>query len=367
MRGSGIALTAAVGGVLLVPATPLAGEPPTAPTAVLDAASTTVTAGAPVRLDSSASRAGTGAIVGHVWDLDGNGSFETDTGSTAAVEATPKAPGKLTVHVRVVDDRGQNGDAELDLTVTGPPKMENGSAIPPKSMTADGPGTTHADEPAPAAGDESGGTTHPGYDAPSQPADPSPTRATTPLAPISAARVSSTPDLVPRPALTSRTAAAANTRPVAQVTAAASTGVTIKNFKFSPASSSVHTGDTITWTNQDQAPHTATANDGSFDTGTINQGKSGSHTFSKAGTFSYICSIHPSMKGTVTVLGASSGGGSGGGNSGGSSSSGSNGSGSSSGGSGLPQTGLDIAVVVLIAALMMGSGTLLRQAARRGR
>ena len=76
MRGPGIALTAAVGGILLVPASPLAGEPLTPPTAVLKASPTTVRAGATVRLDSSASRAGSGTIVGHVWDLDGNGSFE---------------------------------------------------------------------------------------------------------------------------------------------------------------------------------------------------------------------------------------------------------------------------------------------------
>jgi plastocyanin len=140
--------------------------------------------------------------------------------------------------------------------------------------------------------------------------------------------------------------------------AAASTGVTIKDFKFAPASTSVHVGDTITWTNQDVAPHTATASDGSFNTGSISQGKSGSHTFTKAGSFAYICSIHPSMKGTVTVAAASGGssGGSGSGNTGGSS-----GSTTPSASGGLPQTGLNIAAVVLLAALLMGSGTVLRR------
>jgi hypothetical protein len=139
--------------------------------------------------------------------------------------------------------------------------------------------------------------------------------------------------------------------------------VTIKNFAFAPTTSTVHVGDTITWTNQDQVAHTATASDGSFDTGSISQGKSGSHTFTKAGTIPYICSIHPSMKGTVTVLAAattSSSGGSGG-------SSGTTpaptpaATPSTSSGSGLPHTGLDIAAVVLLAMLMMGSGTLLRR------
>jgi hypothetical protein len=129
----------------------------------------------------------------------------------------------------------------------------------------------------------------------------------------------------------------------------------------------VHVGDTITWSNQDIAPHTATASDGSFDTGTINPGKSGSHTFTKAGTFAYICSIHPSMKGTVTVA-AASGGTSGSGSGGSGGSGGTSGTGGSTGttpsttsAGGLPQTGLDIAAVVLIATLMMGSGTVLRR------
>jgi plastocyanin len=171
--------------------------------------------------------------------------------------------------------------------------------------------------------------------------------------------MSATPVLLPRKALgsTNKPSTATNTT----VTAAAATGVTIKNFAFSPGTSSVHVGDTITWTNNDIAAHTATANDGSFDTGTINKGKSASHTFTKAGTFAYICSIHPSMHGTVTVAAAGSTP---------STSASSPGTGSSpttaptpssSSGGNLPHTGLDIAAVVLLAMLMMGSGSLLRR------
>jgi plastocyanin len=83
--------------------------------------------------------------------------------------------------------------------------------------------------------------------------------------------------------------------------AAASRGVRIVDFAFSPASVTASVGDTITWTNADAAPHTATADDGSFDTGTLDRGASGSHTFTAAGTFAYVCAIHPSMRGTVTV------------------------------------------------------------------
>lgn len=77
--------------------------------------------------------------------------------------------------------------------------------------------------------------------------------------------------------------------------------VTIQNFAFSPASLSVKVGDTVTWNNNDNASHTVTANDGSFNIGTINPGNTGSYTFTKAGTYPYYCSFHPNMKGTITV------------------------------------------------------------------
>ena len=77
--------------------------------------------------------------------------------------------------------------------------------------------------------------------------------------------------------------------------------VTIQNFAFSPETLTVKVGDKITWTNQDSAGHSATADDNSFDTGVIGQGQSGSITFSKAGTYTYHCSVHPMMKGTIVV------------------------------------------------------------------
>jgi plastocyanin len=174
-------------------------------------------------------------------------------------------------------------------------------------------------------------------------------------------RMSAAPALVPPNALSAgeTTPAVAKSATGTTVTAAAaSTGVTIKDFKFGPASASVHVGDTITWTNQDIAPHTATANDGSFDTGNLDQGKSGSHTFTTAGTFPYICKIHPSMKGTVVVAAAAGDTGADPGNGD------TTPTPSSSGDSSLPQTGLDIAVVVLLAALMMAAGWALRRTAQ---
>ncbi|KAG9067083.1 hypothetical protein KI688_012996 [Linnemannia hyalina] len=75
--------------------------------------------------------------------------------------------------------------------------------------------------------------------------------------------------------------------------------VTIKDFKFVPQVVNINPGDKVTWTNNDSADHTATADAGSFDSGLIATGKSFSHTFTTAATLSYHCTIHPYMLGTV--------------------------------------------------------------------
>ncbi len=84
--------------------------------------------------------------------------------------------------------------------------------------------------------------------------------------------------------------------------------VTIQNFSFQPTSLTVRVGSTVTWTNKDGTGHTVTADDGSFKSNTIRTGTtydmtgtSFKQTFTKAGTYSYHCSIHTSMKGTITV------------------------------------------------------------------
>jgi plastocyanin len=78
-------------------------------------------------------------------------------------------------------------------------------------------------------------------------------------------------------------------------------GVDIAGFAFSPGSITVAVGDTVTWTNADAQTHTATADDGSFDTGTIAGSTSKTVTFSTAGTFAYHCKIHRSMTATIVV------------------------------------------------------------------
>lgn len=84
--------------------------------------------------------------------------------------------------------------------------------------------------------------------------------------------------------------------------AATDPGVTISDFKFTASTVTVHAGQTITWTNDGPSSHTATANDGSFNTGILNKGASASHTFTQPGTYTYFCQIHPFMHGTVIVL-----------------------------------------------------------------
>ena len=100
---------------------------------------------------------------------------------------------------------------------------------------------------------------------------------------------------------------------VAGTALAADHAVGISGSAYAPANVTVAVGDTVTWTNSDQISHTATADGGSFDTGTLGNGASGSATFASAGTFPYHCLIHPDMTGTVVVEAASSGGGGSGG------------------------------------------------------
>jgi len=77
--------------------------------------------------------------------------------------------------------------------------------------------------------------------------------------------------------------------------------VSIANMAFNPASITVKAGTTVTWTNYDMMTHTVTADNDSFNSGDILSGSTFSFTFSTAGTFNYHCTIHPLMKGTITV------------------------------------------------------------------
>lgn len=78
--------------------------------------------------------------------------------------------------------------------------------------------------------------------------------------------------------------------------------VEIVEFAYDPEPVTVQVGGKVIWQNEDTAPHTATADDGSFDTGTLEKGKLKSETFKQAGTYTYFCQIHPTMHGTVEVV-----------------------------------------------------------------
>jgi amicyanin len=77
--------------------------------------------------------------------------------------------------------------------------------------------------------------------------------------------------------------------------------VNIDGFAFTPATLTVKAGTTVTWTNKDEDPHTVVAGDGAFRSQVLADGGTYSFTFPAAGTFDYVCSIHPFMRGTVVV------------------------------------------------------------------
>ena len=88
---------------------------------------------------------------------------------------------------------------------------------------------------------------------------------------------------------------------------AADRDVAIRDFAYSPGSVQIRVGDSVTWTNRDSVAHTATARNGSFDTGLLDEGESRSVRFTVAGTYRYLCTPHPNMTGTVVVRAAATG------------------------------------------------------------
>jgi plastocyanin len=83
--------------------------------------------------------------------------------------------------------------------------------------------------------------------------------------------------------------------------ATAAVTVTIKNFAYSPQPVQAKVGDVVAWKNDDSAPHSATMDDGSCDTDTINSGSAAMLVFTAAGTYTYHCKIHPGQMKDVTV------------------------------------------------------------------
>ncbi len=82
---------------------------------------------------------------------------------------------------------------------------------------------------------------------------------------------------------------------------AANAEVKIDNFVFGPQTLTVPVGATVTWTNKDDIPHTTVSTDGVFKSKVMDTDEKFSYTFTKAGTYSYFCSVHPKMTGKVVV------------------------------------------------------------------
>ena len=105
------------------------------------------------------------------------------------------------------------------------------------------------------------------------------------------------------------------TGPPSPPTGPATVSVSAFDFQFSPSSTQISVGSQVVWTNTGQSVHTVTSDSGQWDSGLISAPGSGgdpyggggsaggsySRTFNQAGTFTYHCSIHANMKGTVTV------------------------------------------------------------------
>jgi amicyanin len=89
--------------------------------------------------------------------------------------------------------------------------------------------------------------------------------------------------------------------PTANAEATTGTVVKIDNFTFSPSPLKVKIGTTVTWTNQDDIPHTVVATDKAFKSSALDTDDSYSFTFATVGTYEYFCSLHPHMTGKIEV------------------------------------------------------------------
>ena len=77
--------------------------------------------------------------------------------------------------------------------------------------------------------------------------------------------------------------------------------VAIDGVAYAPAAVTVHTGDTIVWTNKDPFPHTVTSKAGGFDSTAIQAGATWQYVAKTKGTFEYVCAFHPTMRATLDV------------------------------------------------------------------
>ena len=76
----------------------------------------------------------------------------------------------------------------------------------------------------------------------------------------------------------------------------------IRSLKFGSGPLQVATGTTVVWVNEDVVAHSVTSEDSTFDSGLIQPGARWARVFASAGTFSYVCTPHPFMRGRVVVI-----------------------------------------------------------------
>ena len=141
----------------------------------------------------------------------------------------------------------------------------------------------------------------------SQTARPAASLTGTMVAPEEAAATIVVPVLPPTAALPQATAPPASPtamRPISTMVGATMIAVHIADFAFAPEQLIIQVGDTVRWTNDDKAPHTATSGEGRFDSGDLTQGASYQFTFTQPGSYAYVCALHEGMAGTITVVAA---------------------------------------------------------------
>lgn len=142
-----------------------------------------------------------------------------------------------------------------------------------------------------------------GCTAATPPASPTPTAepATPTAAPVTASPEPATPAATPATATDEpATPAATPVTPTDEPTGEGAS-VSIIDLDFVPGALEVSVGTEVVWTNDGALPHTVTFEDGSADSGVMDAGDTYRRTFEAAGSFDYICSIHPAMTGTISV------------------------------------------------------------------
>jgi len=118
-------------------------------------------------------------------------------------------------------------------------------------------------------------------------------KASTTATSVSASAVAAVSESAVAPSVSASAVATATVSPLQ------GNSVNIKDYKFDPETIEIKKGDKVIWKNEDAVIHTVTFD--TFDSGSMKQGDTFEHTFDTAGSFSYYCGNHPSMKGTVKV------------------------------------------------------------------